>query len=76
MISHPSPNDADVEIQDVAQWDSQGQYKEIVDGVREAVGGKDVRVYRVVVGGPRVEYWVVGVSSGRLLGVKALGIES
>lgn len=36
----------------------------------------DVKVYRVELGGPRVEYWVVGVVDERLVGAKALAIES
>lgn len=38
--------------------------------------GSDVRVYRISRDGSRVEYWVVGVVDGKLLGVKALAIES
>lgn len=62
----------------MSEWDRTGQYKEVVDAVREACKGGDVRVYRVPRGGTRVEYWVVGVDreEGRLVGVKALGIES
>jgi len=76
LVSHPSPSDAEVEIMDIAEWDTQGQYKELVDAVREASKGSDVRVYRIVKGGSRVEYWVVGVDGGKLVGVKALAIES
>lgn len=76
LVSHPSPEDAGVEIMDVAEWDTQGQYKELVDAVREASKGSDVRVYKISKGGSRVEYWVVGVEGGKLVGVKALAIES
>lgn len=65
-----------MEILDIAEWDPQGQYKEIVDAVREACKGSDVRVYKVGKDGARVEYWVVGVEGGKLFGVKALSIES
>lgn len=77
-INHPNPKGAEVKILDVAEWDVNGEYKEIVDAVREAVKGKDVRVYRVEreKGGSRVEYWVLGVEEGKLVGVKALGVES
>ena len=54
----------------------QGQYKDVVDATREATEGSDVRVYRIGRGGARVEYWVVGVKGGRLLGVKVLSVES
>lgn len=76
LISHPEPKNASIEIMDVSQWDTQGQYKEVVDAVREACQGSDVRVYRVEHGGTRMEYWVVGISDGRLTGVKALSVES
>lgn len=63
-------------ILDIAEWDVQGQYKEIVEATRAATKGSDVRVYRIARGGSRVEYWVVGVEGGRLLGARALAIES
>lgn len=75
-IEHPAPKEAEIDILDVAEWDPQGQYKEIVDAVREASKGGDVRVYKVSSSGARVEYWVVTVYEGKLLGVKALSVES
>jgi hypothetical protein len=80
LISHPSPSNAQIEIQDPAEWDSQGQYGEIIDAVRKAGKGNDVRVYRIAKDGTRVEYWVVtteGKGAGAsLVGVKALAVES
>jgi hypothetical protein len=76
LVGHPSSKDAGVEILDIGEWDTQGQYKEVVDATREATKGSDVRVYRIRRGGSRIEYWVVGVADGKLLGVKALAIES
>ncbi|GAP87853.1 hypothetical protein SAMD00023353_1601560 [Rosellinia necatrix] len=80
LIHHPEPSAAAIEIQDPADWDTQGQYKAILDAVRKAGKGNDVRVYRVATGGSRVEYWVVttdGKGAGaRLVGAKALAIES
>jgi hypothetical protein len=76
LVQHPSPEEAEVEIMDVARWDVRGQYKELVDATRDATKGSDVMVYRVERGGPRVEYWLVGVEGGKLLGVKALAVES
>lgn len=61
---------------DIGEWDTQGQYKELVDAVREASKGSDVRVYRISKGGSRIEYWVVGLEDGKIVGVKALAIES
>lgn len=75
-IDHPSPSKAEVDILDVEQWDPQGQYKEIVDAVRSASKGGDVRVYKIQSSGARIEYWVLGVEGGKLLGVKALSVES
>ncbi|KAI1804531.1 hypothetical protein F4811DRAFT_519545 [Daldinia bambusicola] len=80
LIHHPDPSNAEVEIQDPADWDAQGQYKSILDAVRKAGKGNDVRVYRVSKGGVKVEYWVVtteGKGSGaKLVGAKALAVES
>lgn len=61
---------------DIGEWDTQGQYKDVVEATREACKGSDVRVYRVELGGTRVEYWVVGLEGGKLVGLKALAIES
>ena len=76
LVNHPSPEDAEVQIMDVGEWDAQGQYKEIVDATRDATKGSDVRVYRVSREGSRVEYWVVGLANGKLIGAKALAVES
>ncbi|KAK4132968.1 hypothetical protein BT67DRAFT_463307 [Trichocladium antarcticum] len=80
LIGHWDPKNAEVEILDPVDWDSNGQYKEVVDAVRAAGEGNDVRVYRVSRGGVRVEYWVVtteGRGKGaKLVGAKALAIES
>jgi len=68
----------EITIHDVTEWDRRGQYRDVVEATRKACKGGDVRVYRVPRGGPRVEYWVVGVDgeAKRLVGAKALGIES
>ncbi|KAI0392532.1 hypothetical protein F5Y17DRAFT_436008 [Xylariaceae sp. FL0594] len=80
LIHHPSPSDAEIEIQDPADWDTQGQYQAVIDAVTKAGKGNDVRVYRVPKGGVKVEYWVVttdGKGAGaRLVGAKALAVES
>ena len=80
LIQHSSPDNADITIQDPVDWDSQGNYTEVVDAVRRASKGNDVRVYRVGRDGTRVEYWVVTVdghgAGSTLLGLKALAIES
>jgi len=80
LISHHSPSNAEIEIMDPADWDSQGQYHKILDAVREAGHGNDVRVYKVVRDAARVEYWVVTTEGkgkqAKLVGVKALAVES
>ncbi|KAI9738436.1 MAG: hypothetical protein M1818_005333 [Claussenomyces sp. TS43310] len=76
LIEHPEASAADVAILDVADWDPRGQYKDVVDATRRACKGGDVRVYKVARGRVEVEYWVVGVEGGRLVGVKALAVES
>jgi hypothetical protein len=46
-----------------------------VEAVKKACGG-EVRVFRVELKGSRVEYYVVGVSEGKVVGLKALSVES
>lgn len=76
LVQHPDPENAGVEILDVAHWDARGEYKDLVNATRDATKGSDVIVYRIARGGARVEYWLVGVEGGKLLGVKALAVES
>lgn len=61
---------------DIGEWDPRGQYKDVVDATREVAKGSDVRVYRVEREGSRVEYWVIGIDGGKLVGVKTLAVES
>jgi hypothetical protein len=61
---------------DIGEWDTQGAYKEVVDAVREAGKGSDVRVYRIARDGTRFEYWVVTLAEGKLVGAKVLAVES
>jgi hypothetical protein len=80
LIKHWEPAKAEIEILDPADWDKRGQYAEVVDAVRKAGQGHDVRVYRVARGAVEVEYWVVttqGKGKGaKLVGLKALAVES
>ncbi|KAI0124476.1 hypothetical protein F4776DRAFT_629902 [Hypoxylon sp. NC0597] len=80
LIQHPDPSNAQIEIQDPADWDPQGQYKSILDAVQKVGKGNDVRVYRVSKGGTKAEYWVVTTegkgANAKLVGAKALAIES
>ena len=65
---------------DPVDWNQSGQYGDVVEAVREAGEGRDVRVYRIARGGVKYEYWVVtrdGDGAGaRLVGVRALSVES
>lgn len=76
LVQHPEADKAHVQIMDIGEWDPQGQYKDVVDATREAAKGGDVRVYRIAREGARAEYWVVGVEGDKLVGVKALAVES
>ncbi|KAI1136726.1 hypothetical protein F5Y05DRAFT_102450 [Hypoxylon sp. FL0543] len=80
LIHHPDPSNAQIEIQDPADWDPQGQYKSILDAVEKVGKGNDVRVYRVPKGGVKAEYWVVTAegkgANAKLVGAKALAVES
>ncbi|KAK4190182.1 hypothetical protein QBC35DRAFT_490916 [Podospora australis] len=76
LIQHWDPPNAEIEILDPTDWDRNGQYNEIIEAVREAGKGNDVRVYRVSKGGVKAEYWVVTTEGSKLVGVKALAVES
>ncbi|KAF4123819.1 Conserved hypothetical, protein [Geosmithia morbida] len=76
LIGHAKPDSADVTILDPLDWDSKGQYIKILEAVRQASQGNDVRVYRVAKDGSRVEYWLITREEGRIVGAKALSVES
>ncbi|KAL7937438.1 hypothetical protein V8C35DRAFT_292523 [Trichoderma chlorosporum] len=78
LINHWDAENAQIDIMDPVDWDSQGEYGNVLDAVREATRGNDVRVYRVARDLTRAEYWVISRDDegGRIVGVKALGIES
>jgi hypothetical protein len=65
----------EVEELSVSKWDPKGQYKNVVDTVKKVVDG-DVKVFRVALSGAREEYYVVGVKDGKVLGLKAMSVES
>lgn len=76
LINHWDADNADISIMDPTDWDERGQYAKVIDAVREASRGNDVRVYRVVRDHTRVEYWIVSRDEDRIVGAKALGVES
>jgi hypothetical protein len=59
----------------VKEWDPKGQYKTVLDAVEKATGG-EVKVFRVELQGTRTEYYVVGVKDNKVVGLKALSVES
>ncbi|KAL2891301.1 hypothetical protein HOO65_010659 [Ceratocystis lukuohia] len=75
-----APPASPVSILDPSEWDGQGHYQTVLDAVREASEGADVRVYRLETSSTRVEYFIVSCEgegkNARLVGLKALAIES
>lgn len=74
LISHSG----DVEEQSLESWNVRGEYDSVIEAVEQAAGsGADVRVFRVVHGRTRCEYYVVAVTEqGVLVGVKARAVET
>ncbi|KAL1891243.1 hypothetical protein Cpir12675_005033 [Ceratocystis pirilliformis] len=75
-----APPASPVSILDPSEWDGQGHYQTVLDAVREASEGADVRVYRLETSSTRVECFIVSCEgegkNARLVGFKALAIES
>jgi hypothetical protein len=71
LLSHSS----EVQELSVGEWDPKGQYKTVLDAVEKATDG-GVKVFRVELQGTRTEYYVVGVSKNKVVGLKALSVES
>jgi hypothetical protein len=61
---------------DPTDWDTRGKYTKVLDAVRDASKGNDVRVYQVTKDHSRVEYWLVSRAGDRIVGAKALSVES
>ncbi|KAF2497614.1 hypothetical protein BU16DRAFT_525257 [Lophium mytilinum] len=72
LLSHD-----EVESVGEKEFDPKGQYKSVLDAVKKA-GSGEVGVFRVEHGSTRAEYYVVSVDAkeGRLVGLKALAVES
>ena len=73
MIDHG----ADVSMLSANEFDPRGNYKEVIDSVKEA-GGGEVRIFRVHHGKTRAEYYIVSFDSkgSRMVGLKAKAVES
>lgn len=76
LINHPEPAHAEVRIMDTNKWDPHGQYKNIIDSVKEVAQNDQIRVYQIILSNTMSEYWLVGVKDEFLLGVKAVAVES
>lgn len=74
-----APPGTPVQIQDPSEWDGGSNYQTVLDAVREATEGADVRVYRLEMDRSRVVYLVVSCEglgkNARLVGLKTLAIE-
>ncbi|KAH9875113.1 hypothetical protein J1614_004602 [Plenodomus biglobosus] len=68
---------ADKDVEEVDQKKFGSQYKTVIDAVNKA-GNGEAKVFRVELSETRAEYYVVSVDSdqGRLVGLKALSVES
>ncbi|KAJ9649413.1 hypothetical protein H2199_000188 [Coniosporium tulheliwenetii] len=69
--------DGDIASINQKDFDPQGQYKTVVDAVKQA-GGGDVAFFRAEHGSTRIEYYIIGLDkkAGKIVGLKALAIES
>ncbi|KAH9864935.1 hypothetical protein IAQ61_008880 [Plenodomus lingam] len=67
----------DQDVQEVGQKEFGSQYKTVMDAVSKA-GNGEIRIFRVELGETRAEYYVVSVDTeqGRVVGLKALSVES
>ena len=68
------------EVMKISQkdFDARGQYKAVIDAVKGEVDSGDLGFFQVELDRTRSEYLVVGVDSknGRIVGLKALSVES
>ena len=73
MIDHK----ADVSTMTPDEFDPRGNYKEVLDAVRQA-GGGEMRIFRVDHGKTRAEYYIVSVDAkgSKIVGLKAKAVES
>ena len=64
-------------VEEVTEKGFETQYKKVVDAVKKA-GDGEVKVFRVELEGTRAEYYVVSVGKerGKIVGLKALSVES
>ena len=65
------------QVKEVELKKFEAEYKAVVNAVKQA-GKGEVKVFRVEIDGTRAEYYVVAVDAekGRVVGLKALSVES
>ncbi|EFQ99489.1 hypothetical protein MGYG_02501 [Nannizzia gypsea CBS 118893] len=78
QLAYSNKHDAlEVSILSPTQFDPRGKYKEVIERVMESSSSDgSIQVYRVQHDHARVEYWLLAVDEGRLLGLKARAIET
>ncbi len=57
-------------------FDPRGEYKSVIESVKGVVEGGEVKIFRLGRGKTRAEYFIVGLKSGRIVGVRADAVES
>lgn len=69
--------DSNVSTLSVQAFDPRGEYKEVVQAV-EAAGNKKTKIYKVIYGRTRAEYYVLSLDEqgGKVVGVRATAVES
>jgi len=73
------PSASSVSSIGISDFDPRGQYKKVVDAVKNAAGkGSTLKVFKVELDGTRSEIWVVGLDGQgtRIVGLKALVVET
>ena len=78
MVAKASGNigPARAEELSVSEFDPRGEYRDVVKEVEGVLDGGELKVFRVERGKTRVEYYLVGLRDGSLLGVRAEAVES
>ena len=56
------------------EWDSRGEYKAVVEAVKEVTKSKEVQVYTVQGRGGRFEVFILTKMEDGLVGFKAKGV--
>jgi hypothetical protein len=85
IITSPSlAANVDISILTPSSFDPRNQYATVFQAVRAAAatdsskGEAETKIYKVHMGGTRLEYWVLALDArgGRIVGLKAKAVES